>query len=355
MKKKGITRSLLSVALVAGLGSALALETNEEITILQGLQEDENFTTLVSLLESSGLAEDLSAAGDVTLFAPTNEAFETLGEDQLTTLSGDSAALTQVLQLHVLQGEYPVLDLSRAEEGSLSNLAGETYVIEQTGSGLSVNDGDLVSTDVDNFYSNGVVHVISNVLVPAAQAASDETADAATDTAADTAAGAAAGVAIGSLTDTNADGTIDVNDVSDSNADGVIDEQDYTAAGLTDTNGDGVVDDQDITATDATTTDTTTDAATDATSTDDTSTDAATTDDAATATTDTETTTDDASTGMASGMGGVDFAASDTDADGFLNPEEFSMAFFALYDTDGDGLMSEEEVNAAMSGMNNAQ
>jgi transforming growth factor-beta-induced protein len=348
MKRKGIKRSLLSVALAAGLGSALALETNEEITILQGLQEDENFTTLVSLLESSGLAEDLSAAGDVTLFAPTNEAFETLGEDQLTTLSSDSAALTQVLQLHVLQGEYPVLDLSRAEEGTLSNLAGETYVIEQTGSGLSVNDGDLVSTDVDNFYSNGVVHVISNILVPAAQAASDETADT-TDTADTT------GVAVGTLTDTNADGVIDVNDVSDSNGDGVIDEQDYTAAGLTDTNGDGVLDEQDITATDAATTDTTTDAATDTTSTEDTSTDAATTDDAATTTTDTETTTDGASTGMASGMGVVDFATSDTDTDGFLSPEEFSTAFFALYDTDGDGLMSEEEVNAAMSGMNNAQ
>jgi uncharacterized surface protein with fasciclin (FAS1) repeats len=351
MKRKGIKRSLLSVALAAGLGSALALETNEEITILQGLQEDENFTTLVSLLESSGLAEELSAAGDVTLFAPTNEAFEALGEDQLTTLSGDSAALTEVLQLHVLQGEYPVLDLSRAEEGTLSSITGEPYVIEQTASGLSVNDGDLVSTDVDNFYSNGVVHVISNVLVPAAQAAADDTAETTTDT--------TTGVAVGTLTDANADGLIDINDVSDSNGDGVIDEQDYTAAGITDTNGDGVIDEQDITATDAVPTDTTEDTSTDDSSTDATTDDATTddttnettTEDAATDDT-TGTTADDASTGMTTGMGNVDFTASDTDGDGFLSPEEFSAAFFALYDTDGDGLMSQEEVSAATTGMN---
>jgi uncharacterized surface protein with fasciclin (FAS1) repeats len=235
MKRKGLKRSLLSVALAAGLGSALALETNEDITILQGLQEDENFTTLVSLLESSGLSEDLSAAGDVTLFAPTNEAFDALAPEQLTMLSEDTAALGEVLQLHVLQGEYPVLDLSKAEEGSLSSLSGESYVIEQTASGLAVNDGDLVSTDVDNFYSNGVVHVVSNVLVPASMAMDDT---------------------MTPTTDVNGDGVIDDADMmTDTNGDGVIDDADM----MTDTNGDGVIDDADMTpATDDTTTDDTT-------------------------------------------------------------------------------------------------
>jgi uncharacterized surface protein with fasciclin (FAS1) repeats len=330
MKKKGLKRGLLSVALLTGLSGALALETNEEIDIVTALQEDENFSTLVSLLESTGLTEELASAGDITLFAPTNEAFEALGEDQLAMLSDDTAALTNILQLHVMQGEFPVLDLSRAEEGSLSSLSGEPYVIEQTASGLAVNDGDLVSTDVDNFYSNGVVHVISNVLVPASQAA-DDTADTGTDT---------TGVAVGALTDTNGDGTIDVNDVSDTNGDGVIDEQDYTELGITDTNGDGVIDEQDITATDSAPTDTTGDATTDETATDE-----------GNADTTTDSATDNANTDMTNSMGGVDFTASDTDGDGFLSPEEFSTAFFTLYDTDGDGLMSQEEFSMAMSGM----
>jgi uncharacterized surface protein with fasciclin (FAS1) repeats len=222
MKRKGLKRSVLSLALAAGLGSALALETNEDISILQGLQEDENFTTLVSLLESSGLSEDLSAAGDLTLFAPTNEAFDALAPEQLTMLSEDTAALSEVLQLHVLQGEYPVLDLNNAEEGSLSSLSGEPYVVEQSASGLMVNDADLVSTDVDNFYSNGVVHVVSNVLVPASMAMDDN--------------------AMTPTTDVNGDGVIDNADMA---TDDTTMTDDSSTDDTTDTDGDGEVDSQD--------------------------------------------------------------------------------------------------------------
>jgi uncharacterized surface protein with fasciclin (FAS1) repeats len=252
MKKQGIR--FLVVALLSYLGVAFALESNEDITVLQGLQEDENFSTLVSLLESSGLSADLGAGGDITLFAPTNEAFEALGTEQLTSLESDAAALTDVLQLHVLQGGYSVLELNGAEEGSLSSLSGEPYAIAQGGGGLTVNGADLVSTDVDNVYSNGIVHVISNVIVPAGMMANADTngdGDGVVD-AADVPAGEATGAV---LTDLNADGVIDANDVADSNNDGVVDEQDYTAAGLTDSNGDGIVDELDIATLETTATD----------------------------------------------------------------------------------------------------
>ncbi len=326
-KTSALRRSLLSAVLVASLGSALALETNEDLTILQGLQEDENFTTLVSLLESSGLSEDLSAAGDFTLFAPTNEAFDALAPEQLNTLSDDSAALTEVLQLHVMQGEYPVLDLNKAEEGTLSSLSGESYVIEQSAGGLMVNDADLVSTDVDNFYSNGVIHVVSNVLVPASMAMDD------------------------AATDVNGDGVIDDADtMTDMNGDGVIDEAD-----MTDTNGDGVIDEQDAVTAEATD-DTTT-----------TTTDTSTTDTAATPTTteqDTTATTTDGATDFSgydtNADGQVDsaefqaglevgsqFSRFDSDGNGDISQEEFNQGFFALLDTDGDGSLSESEWSAA--------
>lgn len=326
---------LLSVAIVASLGVVLALESNEELTIMQGLQEDENYTTLVSLLESSGLSSELEGAGSATLFAPTNEAFENYGSEQLNALSENSEELSRVLQGHVLQGAYTVLDLSRAEEGSVSSLSGEPATITQSASGLNVNGADLISTDVDNVYSNGIVHAVSNLMGTEAA------------TAADTAPGAAPVVVI---TDINNDGVIDDNDVADSNNDGVVDEQDYTAAGVTDTNNDGVVDEQDLAATSPGTAGTTT-------------TDAQTTDTATT----TDTTTTDTATGATdlgsydtSGDGQVDtaefnagfeagnmFARFDGDGDGMISQEEFSQGFFALLDTDGDGTLNDSEWNAA--------
>ncbi|MGL4611815.1 MAG: fasciclin domain-containing protein [Trueperaceae bacterium] len=226
MKKKGIRQGLLAIVLATGFGQAFALESNEEITVLQGLQEDENFSTLVSLLESSGLSEQLSSSSSITLFAPTNQAFDTLGEEQLNALSTDSTALTEVLQMHVSQGEYLVLDLDKSEEGAVSSLSGEPYAIEQSASGLSVNGADLISTDVDNVYSNGVVHAISNVVLPATMVPA---------------------------TDTNGDGVVDDQDTATN-----------TGSGATDT----TTTDESTTTEDSTTTD---DASTDETSTDDSS------------------------------------------------------------------------------------
>jgi uncharacterized surface protein with fasciclin (FAS1) repeats len=327
LNKQGIKRHVLAVALLAGLGSALALETNEDITILQGLQEDENFTMLVSLLESSGLAEDLSAAGDITLFAPTNEAFDALDADTLTSLSEDSAALTGILQLHVVAGEYPVLDLDKAEEGSLSNLLGEPVVVEQSASGLTVNDADLVATDVDNFYSNGVVHVVSEVLLPAATAIGDETTTDDATTATTDVNGDGVIDDADMMTDTNGDGVMDMNDVADSNNDGVIDEADYMAAGLTDVNNDGVVDDQDMTDM-AATTDTTTDTATTAT------------DDA----TDTESTTMTMTDTNADGT--IDVAdVTDMNEDGVV--DELDYTAVGMTDTNNDGVIDENDTMMA--------
>jgi transforming growth factor-beta-induced protein len=160
MKKKIVTLMLMVL-----LGLSLALESNEEETVVQGLQQDENFSTLVSLLESSGLASDLGS-GNFTIFAPTNAAFEALGAEQLDALSQDPEQLSQILQGHVLDGAYTVLDLSRAEAGTLGGLSGESFIFEQSSAGLTANGVGLESTDVDNMYSNGIVHVVSGVILP---------------------------------------------------------------------------------------------------------------------------------------------------------------------------------------------
>ena len=230
---------VVMLVLLWSLGSVLALESNEGITVMQGLQEDENFSTLRSLLESSGLSEQLLDTGGFTLFAPTNEAFDALGAERMNLLGGDSVALAEVLQLHIVSGVYSVLDLNKAEEGSITNSSDETYSVAVTASGLTINGVNLVSTDVDNLYSDGVIHAVSEVILPTSLIGGDTNGDGIIDNndIAETIV----------LADTNGDGIMDANDIPDSNNDGVTDQRDYIAAGLTDSNKDGVVDAFDLT------------------------------------------------------------------------------------------------------------
>ena len=61
------------------------------------------FSTLVSLLEATGLDRTLDAAGSFTVFAPTNDAFAALGQDTLDALANDPDTLADILLYHVLE------------------------------------------------------------------------------------------------------------------------------------------------------------------------------------------------------------------------------------------------------------
>jgi uncharacterized surface protein with fasciclin (FAS1) repeats len=332
----------LMLIVLLSFGSVWALESNEEMTVLQGLQEDENFSTLVSLLETSGLAEQLSGSGDITLFAPTNEAFAALGEDTLASLGKDATVLGQVLQSHVLAGAYPVLDLSKAEAGTLMDSAEVPFIIEQTAGGLTVNGVNMVATDVDNVYSDGIVHVISEVIVPASMIAADTNGDGNVDN--DDLAAPAAGTT--TLTDMNNDGVIDGNDVADSNSDGVTDEQDYLAAGFTDSNNDGVIDALDFadttsntTATDTTTSDTATTTTTSDTTDSDTMTAMNITDTNNDGTIDSDDVTDSNDDGVIDSQDLMAVGITDMNNDGLVDSSD-------MMDSNNDGMIDATDMNA---------
>ncbi len=176
-KLLGLLLALLALAFVS------AQQDNPDATLWDGLVADENFTILVSLLEQAGLAEALQGSGPLTLFAPTNDAFEDFEEDELQRISGDPLSLEALLTTHVLEGAYGINELQDAGEGELVSMQGEPLVVATTAGGLSVNEVGLVATNVDNTYSNGVLHVIESVLVPASvrdgleMAAEEETAE----------------------------------------------------------------------------------------------------------------------------------------------------------------------------------
>lgn len=143
-----------------------APETTEAValgTIIDVATEAGTFTTLLAAVEAAGLTEAV-ATGKITLLAPTDDAFAALGQDAINALLADPAALTAVLQNHILPLPQDVDTI-----GLFSN------VVTQGGGSLPVTaDGDVVTvggatiTAADVMADNGIIQVIDTVLVPAA-------------------------------------------------------------------------------------------------------------------------------------------------------------------------------------------
>ncbi|GAB4229527.1 MAG: hypothetical protein Tsb0034_01130 [Ekhidna sp.] len=144
-------------------GVLLSTPTVADVAFANGL------TILLDALEITGLTETLLSQSDMTVFAPTNEAFEALlgviGQSSLDDVP--VSVLTRVLQYHVVGSSLLSSDLSDgATAGTLLTNEGvaEEVTVGISGSDVSINDANVTAADVE--IVNGVVHVIDAVLVP---------------------------------------------------------------------------------------------------------------------------------------------------------------------------------------------
>lgn len=121
------------------------------------------FTTLAALLLQADLVEALRGDGPFTVFAPLDSAFVALPTATMDAVYADSDLLTAVLMYHVVAGEK--LALADLAGGTvLTTLQGDTLTITKSGDQTLVNGIPVVASDVQA--TNGVIHVISGVLVP---------------------------------------------------------------------------------------------------------------------------------------------------------------------------------------------
>ncbi len=122
------------------------------------------FSTLVAAAKAAGLVEALSGDGPLTVFAPTDDAFGKLPAGTVETLlqPENRAKLASILKYHVVPGRIYSEDALAA--GSARTLQGESIQIGRSGDSATVNDANLVATDLDA--SNGVIHVIDSVILP---------------------------------------------------------------------------------------------------------------------------------------------------------------------------------------------
>ncbi|XP_061918095.1 periostin, osteoblast specific factor b isoform X3 [Entelurus aequoreus] len=132
-------------------------------TIQDVIEIDDDLTTLSSVAQKSGLLDKLGKPGHFTLFAPTNEAFAKMGGDVLKRLQSDKQVLQALLNFHLLDS----VQCSEAIMAGTSyeTLEGNNIEIGCDGESLTVNGIKMVRKK-DIVTTNGVIHLIDQVLVP---------------------------------------------------------------------------------------------------------------------------------------------------------------------------------------------
>src|SRR4051812_26119684 len=131
--------------------------------IVETAREAGSFTTLLAAVDAAGLGEALAEGGPFTVFAPTDEAFASLPEGTVASLLEDPAKLSGILTYHVVAGRVTAADAAGLT--SATTVQGSELPVSSNG-GIHVGDASVVSADIEA--SNGIIHVIDRVLLPAA-------------------------------------------------------------------------------------------------------------------------------------------------------------------------------------------
>lgn len=126
-----------------------------------------NFSTLATALGAAGLIEALKSDGPFTVFAPTDDAFAKIPPQTLTALlqPENKEKLTAILTYHVVPGKVTAHEV--ANLNSAITLQGQALKISKQ-DGVKINDAKVIAPDVEA--TNGVIHVIDTVLMPATAA-----------------------------------------------------------------------------------------------------------------------------------------------------------------------------------------
>lgn len=181
---------ILFVASVLSLGcfNAISVQAQERTVsvggapmypsknIIENAVNSNDHTTLVAAVKAAGLVETLSGAGPFTVFAPTNEAFKKLPAGTVETLlkPENKGMLTSVLTYHVIAGKLDAAALMKQikagnGKASIATVQGGMLQFMMKGKDLWVmdNKGNKSKITIKDVYqSNGVIHVISTVLMP---------------------------------------------------------------------------------------------------------------------------------------------------------------------------------------------
>jgi len=153
---------LLSVPALALAGSHTHSKASKDI--VDTATAAGSFNTLVAAIQAADLVDTLKGSGPFTVFAPTDEAFAKLPEGTVDDLlkPENKEKLQSILTYHVVPGE--VLAEDAVNLTSAKTVNGKDFKITKSGDDLMIDGAKVIKTDI--MASNGVIHVIDQVIIP---------------------------------------------------------------------------------------------------------------------------------------------------------------------------------------------
>lgn len=155
-------KSVLAGALL-GMAAYLPAHASEKDIVATATGAGD-FKTLTAALKAADLVSTLQGKGPFTVFAPTDAAFAKLPAGTVENLlkPENKQQLVDILTYHVVPGQVMAADVVKLDEAKTVN--GKVIDIEVKGSAVMVNEANVTSTDIAA--SNGVIHVIDQVILP---------------------------------------------------------------------------------------------------------------------------------------------------------------------------------------------
>ncbi len=173
MKTRKLKFVKFTAVLLLAAVSLISCEKDEEEPkptkdIVEVAQENTSLSTFVAIVTEAGLASSLKGTGPFTVFAPTNEAFAALLGviGQTNPANIPQAVVERILKYHVIAGSaVKSTDLTDGQTVSTLLGANDKISVDVTGSSVKINGADVTTADL--LATNGVVHIVDEVLVPA--------------------------------------------------------------------------------------------------------------------------------------------------------------------------------------------
>ncbi len=144
--------------------SAEATAVVSQGTVWELVSADPQFSILTEAIEVAGLVDTASAPAALTVFAPTNAAFEALGADVLDALLRNPPLTMMLLGYHAL--DFPMRSDMLQYVGFVTTLQGSEIAVSLAEDGVLLLNGTARVVTADIEATNGIIHVIDTVLLP---------------------------------------------------------------------------------------------------------------------------------------------------------------------------------------------